>query len=372
MQEDNIIAWLQTYLHTNNWILTAASILFLALLVDLFQRRYSTYVCKRLKRRHDRQTWHITLLETFKAPLSMIIWIFAIALIVNLLSERFYKLITPTALSAMVVIKDLLIVILVTWFSLRFIRRHAFNVIKYKKAKGVPIDETTAQGISQLLQLIIIIFAVLGVAHLLGFPISGIIAFGGVGGVAVGFAAKDLLGNLFGGLTIFFDRPFAVGDWIRSPDRQIEGTVEYIGWRLTRIRSFDKRPLYVPNGLFTNIIVENPSRMSNRRIYEVIGVRYDDANKIPAITHEIEIMIKNHPEIDVDSTLMVYLSKFSPSSLDITLYTFTKTTNWVKFQKIQQDVFLQAIEIIEKHGAECAFPTSTVHIPTLETNTLQT
>ena len=91
------------------------------------------------------------------------------------------------------------------------------------------------------------------------------------------FAAKDLLANFFGGLTIYLDRPFAVGDWIRSPDREIEGTVERIGWRLTLIRTFDKRPLYIPNAVFTTIAVENPSRMHNRRIYETIGIRYDDA-----------------------------------------------------------------------------------------------
>ena len=101
----------------------------------------------------------------------------------------------------------------------------------------------------------------------LGYSISGVLAFGGIGGIAVGFAAKDLLANFFGGLMIYLDRPFSVGDWIRSPDKNIEGTVEEIGWRLTRIRTFDKRPLYVPNSTFTQISVENPSRMLNRRIY---------------------------------------------------------------------------------------------------------
>ena len=78
---------------------------------------------------------------------------------------------------------------------------------------------------------------------------------------------------------VYLDRPFAVGDWVRSPDREIEGTVENIGWRVTRIRTFDKRPLYIPNSIFSQIAVENPSRMSNRRIKETIGIRYDDASK---------------------------------------------------------------------------------------------
>ena len=86
-------------------------------------------------------------------------------------------------------------------------------------------------------------------------------AFGGIGGIAIGFAAKDLLANFFGALMIFLDRPFSIGDWIRSPDREIEGVVEDIGWRSTKIRTFDKRPLFIPNSAFASLTVENASKM---------------------------------------------------------------------------------------------------------------
>ena len=88
-----------------------------------------------------------------------------------------------------------------------------------------------------------------------------------------------------------------VGDWIRSPDRDIEGTVEHIGWRLTRIRTFDKRPLYVPNSTFLSVALENPSRMTHRRIYETIGVRYDDAGKVPGIIQQVEAMLRSTPKL---------------------------------------------------------------------------
>ena len=162
---------------------------------------------------------------------------------------------------------------------------------------------------------------------------------------------------------IYLDRPFSVGDWIRSPDRQIEGTVESIGWRLTVIRTFDKRPLYVPNSVFANIAVENPSRMTNRRIYETIGIRYADVDKMEAITSDVESMLRQHPDIDTSQTLIVNFVDFAPSSLDFFVYTFTKTTVWVEFHKIKQDVLLKIENIISSHGAEIAFPTSTVHIP---------
>ena len=183
------------------------------------------------------------------------------------------------------------------------------------------------------------------------------------GGLAVGLAAKDLLSNFFGAFFLYLDRPFCVGDWIRSPDREIEGTVEEIGWRLTKIRTFDKRPLYVPNGLFTTMSIENPSRMSNRRIKETVGIRYDDIGSMDAITADVKKMLREHPEIDTSHTLMVNFNAFAPSSCDFFIYTFTKTTVWTDYHAIKQDVLLKVAAIVAAHGAEIAFPTSTIHVP---------
>ncbi|MFT7132245.1 MAG: MscS family membrane protein [Cyclobacteriaceae bacterium] len=214
----------------------------------------------------------------------------------------------------------------------------------------------------KLLRASVIVTAILSVLQTLGVSVSGIMAFGGVGGIAVGFAAKDLLANFFGGLMVYLDRPFVVGDWVRSPDRQIEGTVEHIGWRLTVIRTFDRRPLYVPNSVFANIALENPSRMQNRRIYETFGVRYDDASRVKVIVDEVREMLANHEEIDQDRTLIVNFNEFGASSLNFFIYTFTRTINWVEFHGVKERVLLQVLSIIEKHGAECAFPTTTVHL----------
>ena len=194
----------------------------------------------------------------------------------------------------------------------------------------------------------------------LGISVTGVVAFGGIGGIAIGFAAQDILANFFGGLIIYLDRPFSVGDWIRSPDRDIEGTVEDIGWRVTIIRTFDKRPLYVPNSVFTKIAVENPSRMFNRRIYETIGLRYSDAGKMEEIISAVKNMLENHPEIDTENTLIVNFNSMGDSSLDFFVYTFTKTTDWVHYHAVKQDVLLKIIDIIHEHDADIAFPTTTL------------
>ncbi len=253
-------------------------------------------------------------------------------------------------------------IFVLVWAVLRLIKEAEGILVSPLKMKQ-PMDYTTVNAVSKLSRAVVIITAVLIAMQSMGYSISGVLAFGGVGGIAVGFAAKDLLANFFGGFIIHLDRPFKVGDWVRSPDRNIEGTVEHIGWRITTIRTFDKRPLYVPNAAFTTIAVENPSRMTNRRIYETIGIRYADVGQMASIVDDIKAMLQEHEEIDSDETLIVNFLAFNASSLDIMVYTFTKTTQWVRFHEVKQDVLLKISDIIEGYGAEVAFPTRTLHLP---------
>ncbi len=135
---------------------------------------------------------------------------------------------------------------------------------------------------------------------------------------------------------------------------------------MTIIRTFDKRPLYVPNSVFSSIVVENPSRMLNRRIYEKIGLRYDDAEKVPELINAIKEMLKAHKDIDARQTLIVNFDSFGPSSLNFFIYTFTKTVNWVRYHEVKQDVLLQVITIIKEHNADIAFPTQTLKLDPIQ------
>lgn len=299
------------------------------------------------------------LLEAARRPLGWFIWIMGIALAAEMLAPHaqsdLFGYIDP--------IREVAVIFLLAWFAVRCIRFVESHVAdpSYRES---PVDPATASAVGKLVRASVVITAVLICLQTLGFSVSGVLAFGGIGGIAVGFAARDLLANFFGALMIFLDRPFSVGDWIRSPDRNIEGTVEDIGWRLTRIRTFDARPLYVPNSVFTSISVETPSRMTNRRIYETIGVRYDDVAVVPMILQSIREMLRSHPAIDTERTLMVNFNAFGPSALDFFIYTFTRTTVWTEYHEIKEGVLLQVAQIIAAHGAEIAFPTQTLHIAT--------
>jgi MscS family membrane protein len=260
-------------------------------------------------------------------------------------------------------VRNVGIISMVMWFVLRFIGLYAASYIQTKVSRKEQVDKTLVDAVAKLLRVAVMVTAALIVLQTVGININGLLAFGGVGGITVGLAAKELIANMFGGLTIYIDKPFGVGDWIRSPDREIEGTVESIGWRITAIRTFDKRPLYVPNAVFTTISVENPSRMSHRRIRETIGVRYDDIGQVPAILQDVRKYLNESPDIDQSQTLMVNVNEFGASSVDFFIYTFTRTTVWTEFHTVKEKVMLAISDIVTRHGAEIAFPTTTVHVP---------
>ncbi|MDH3885483.1 MAG: mechanosensitive ion channel family protein [Desulfobacterales bacterium] len=336
----------------NSYILQAFLVIFASLVLDFTQRKVLSRL--HLKAEKTKRIWDDAIIDSLKKPASLIIWavgiFFAMEIIHAATGAIIFKAVKP--------LRDTVIIGSIAWFLVRLIQHGEKKFVEGEK----PADPTTVDAIAKLLKVSVVITSTLVILQTLGFSISGVVAFGGIGGMAVGFAAKDLLANFFGGLTIYLDRPFTVGDWVRSPDRDIEGTVEKIGWRLTCIRTFDKRPLYVPNSVFTTIAVENPSRMLNRRIKETVGIRYDDAEKMETIVSKIKNMIENHPDIDHNMKLIVNFNTFAPSSLDIFIYTFTITTNWVQFHAVKQDVLLKVINIIEEEGAEVAFPTSTLHL----------
>ncbi len=339
------------------WLTEAFLIVLIALLFDFFQKRVLKKLHVKLER--TKNPWDEAVLESLAKPISAFIWLWGVTIAANVIGDAN----NISLYSGLVELtRQVGVILIITWFLLRLITRIEKNIIKIGCAKEDKYDVTTVHAITKLIRVSVFITGALVMLQELGVSVSGVLAFGGIGGIAIGFAAKDLLSNFFGGLMIYMDRPFAVGDWIRSPDRKIEGTVENIGWRLTLIRTFNKRPLYVPNATFATIAVENPSRMTHRRIKETIGVRYDDVDKLEVILNEIRNMLRSHEEIDNTQTLMVNFNQFAPSSLDFFIYTFTKTTNWVKYHRVKQDVLFQIISIIEKHGAEMAFPTSTLHL----------
>ena len=336
---------------------------FIIVVLTLLLRALATWLLVRVAKRFEHNTlhWDDALVAAGKPALTWLILIQGLAMAASVSGDYIADdLFTDANIN---LVRQLSLVVISALFLVRFIS--LMESSKLTELKELPpghgkLDATTVTALAKLLRLAVFISAVLITLPTLGIDVTALLAAGGVGGIAIGFAARDLLANFFGGLMIYLDRPFAIGEWIRSPDREIEGTVEYIGWRLTVVRTFEKRPLYIPNSVFTSMALENPSRMTNRRIKENIGIRYQDADKMNAIIGDVREMLRNHPDIDTGMTLIVNFNTFAASSLEFFIYTFTKTTNWIEFHSIKQDVLLKIVDIVHRHGADFAFPTTTI------------
>lgn len=305
------------------------------------------------KLKNTEYIYNLAIILTIKQPISIFIWITCI------FSILVYNNISLTFLfEARIIIISLVIL----WLLLRFISQYAQSVIQRKERNKENIDYGGISFVKKIVQIFVVLIVSLVCLSKLGVGMQSLLAVSGAGGLAIGFAAKDLLSNIFSGLMIFLDKPFNVGDWIASPDKDIEGDVEEIGWRQTRILTFAKYPIYVPNSVFSGIIIENKSRMKSRRINEKLSIRYLDVSKMNKIVEEVKDMLKNHSNINQRLTTIVCFDSVTATNATLTLmvYTFANTIEWVRYTEIKQDVLLKIINIIKNNGGELSYSVSEV------------
>ena len=242
------------------------------------------------------------------------------------------------------------------------------KITKFKNQKKYYYDKTTVDAVSKLIMIFVYFIGIVTILSESGISLTGLLAFSGGATIVAGFAAKDILANIFGGVMIYMDRPFSVDDWVKSTNGEIEGFVEKIGWRLTTIRTFDKRPVYVPNYLFSTLSIQNPSRMTNRRIRQEFGVNFEDHNKIKNFIDDIELMLHTHQDLDQNMTTFVKIVGFTKSYIEILLYAFTKTIEFKKFYEVREDVLFKVLDICEQNNIQIAFDTYKVMLNNNEQN----
>lgn len=222
------------------------------------------------------------------------------------------------------------------------------------------LDDHLAPFVRKSLRAFIIFIAALMAIQNLGYSISGLLASLGIGGLAVALAAKDTLANIFGSLMIILDRPFHIGDWIKAGD--LEGTVEEVGFRSTKIRTFAKTLISVPNSVITNMAVDNLSRMPKRRIKLTVGVTYETTpGQMREAVKQIRQMLQSHAAVDQDF-MLVHFTDFGASSLDILVYCFTRTTVWAEYLQAREEVCTEIMDILAALGMEIAFPSRSLYL----------
>jgi MscS family membrane protein len=231
----------------------------------------------------------------------------------------------------------------------------------FAKKFGSELYQEIGNFLIKIGKIIIFVIGVVAALQVWGINVSAFIASLGLGGLAFALAAKDTAANLFGGLTLLADKSLKMDDWIKVGN--VEGVVEDIGLRTTKIRTFEKSLIAVPNQILANKPVENFSRRGIRRIKFRVGLTYNTpSNTLEEIVSNITSMLQNHSDIAQDATMLVRFDKFEDSSLSIFVYTFTSTANWARYLEIKENINIQIMKIIENHNAEFAFPSQTLYI----------
>lgn len=212
--------------------------------------------------------------------------------------------------------------------------------------------------------------ALIGAATILeiwGIRVGPIIAGLGLFGVAVALGAQDLFKNLIAGILILAEGWFKIGDWILIKG-VVEGTVEKIGFRSTRIRRFDKAPVFVPNTMLSDNTVINFSNMTYRRISWLVGLEYrTTVPQLRAIREGIEAWLLEHSAFvnPPEAPLFVRVDNFSDSSIDLKIYCFTRTTVWGEWLQKKEELVMAIKEMVENQGAGFAFPSQSIYVESM-------
>lgn len=235
-----------------------------------------------------------------------------------------------------------------------------FEAKKAKEPDSTALDSTIVMFLVTLIKSMIAILGILIFFSEFNININGLITGVGLGGVTFALAAKDTASNIFGGFVIISDKPFSVGDWIQTPN--LEGIVENITFRSTRIRTFDDALVVVPNSSLSTSYITNWSKMNKRKIKFNVGLNYNTSeDNIRKIIKAIETYLISHENVISDSVL-VRFDEFADSSLDIMVMFFVDQTSLVELKRIKEEVNFKIMSIVRNNNAEFAFPSTSVYI----------
>jgi MscS family membrane protein len=339
------------------WISETISLLVLVIFFNFLAKWFLLRLHRSFER--NQKYWQDSFVRALIKPLCYYVWFFAILHAVDLIA---YRTFAKVPIANMHLVLNLGAIICFSWFCLRWKKNIVNELSLMSKNHRIAIEQSKIDVIDKLVTIIILFSTILLLMEAANRSINTLIAFGGVGGLAIAFASQEVIANFFGGIMVYATHPFAKGDWIQIPDRNIEGIVEEIGWYMTRIRSLDKRPIYVPNSIFSKVVVITPSRMTHRRIKETIGLRYCDNPVLKAVISDIRCMLQQHPDVDKNNSIIVNLDAFGVYSLDILIQAHLLILDSEGFAKVKGEILFKIADILKLHHAELATPSTTFYL----------
>ncbi len=302
-------------------------------------------------------TWDDDTIELLPSPLALVtqvgLWFLALAFL--MLPEE------PVDIRAFV--KDGLMVALsvaVTWVLFRVIDVAARLSDRAAEKTDTRLDDQVIPLLRKTLKVFLSIVIAVSVIQELGHSVTSLIASLGIGGLALALAARDTVANFFGSVVVFTDQPFHIGDWVEFGD--VEGIVEEVGFRTTRVRRFDKSMVLVPNQTFTSTPITNHSVRPKRRLMFTVGLTYEtSAEQLELFIARMRKRLAEDENLDQESPA-VYFKELGESSLDVLIIAFTLNNEWGNFMQVQEQLLLDIMRIVDELGLELAFPTQTIYM----------
>lgn len=285
-------------------------------------------------------------------PFTLFVWFFTLLCAVDILTCTLFEF----HIANFHLFVSIALVLSLSWFLLRWNKAVVSSMMELSHSHKLSMTPGKLDLLNKLVVIFVIIITLFLLMDVTGRNINTLLAFGGIGGLALAFASQQVISNFFGGLMIYITQPFTVGEWVYLPEKNVEGHIEEIGWYLTRIRNFEKRPIYVPNAIFTQNIVVTPSRMSHERFHHTIGIRYSDIKVVEPIIEKIKNLLTEYPFIDHNHLFDVFFKGFGLASLDIEISAYVSVTSDKRFSWIRQDILLKIATIIESEHAEIVIP----------------
>lgn len=266
----------------------------------------------------------------------------------------------PTALNVLLVGLKFFAIVAAVWTSFRLVDLLASYLVRKTLKTDTKFDDLLVPLVSKSLKVFAVVVGVLMCAEAFHLPIAGLLGGIGIGGAALAFASKDAISNVFGSVTVLTDRPFEIGDWIITEG--VEGSVESVGFRSTRVRTFYNSQITLPNSRLTTAVVDNMGRRRYRRIKTMLSVQYDTTpEQIDAFCEGIRELIRRHAYTRKDY-YHVYFNEFSDSSLNILLYCFLECPDWSIELREKHRLFCQIVKLAGQLGVRFAFPSRTLHL----------
>ena len=255
------------------------------------------------------------------------------------------------------------VIILISWGLYNLTGESSLLFERMHKAYDIKVDKILFPFISKILRLILVALVITIVAEKWGYNIQGFVTGLGIGGLAFALAAKDAAANIIAGIFIIIDKPFSLGDWISCDE--LEGTIEEITFRTTKIRTFDEALIIVPNAKLASEPVTNFSRRGKRRLNFNLPINYGTSRqKLEICVNKIRNMIENHPHVNKEG-IYVRFDKFSASSLDIFIYFFVDTAELDEYLEVKENINLSIMDILHEEEVAIAFPSTSVYMEKL-------